>query len=95
MNFKFVQPQATIGCLSFAAIFGLTHHSRAQQNIPLANFYCGTDNGKSAIVADHPIRGKITLIIWESNHFINAGYDPQKRCRIISQDLPKETRCLQ
>ena len=84
MNFKFVQRWATISCFSLAVIFGLTHHSRAQQNGGLASFYCGTDNGKSATIADHPIRGKITLIIWESNYFINAGYDPQKRCRIIS-----------
>ena len=78
MNFKLAQRWATIGCLSFAAIFGLTHHSRAQDNSPLANFYCGTHNGKSATIADHPSRGKITMIIWESNYFNNAGYDTQR-----------------
>ena len=30
------------------------------------------------------MRGKITLIIWESEYFIKAGYDPQKRCREVS-----------
>ena len=89
MNFKLARRWATIGCLSFAAIFGLTHHSRAQDNSPLANFYCGTHNGKSATIADHPSRGKITMIIWESNYFINAGYDTQKRCRIISDRFNK------
>ncbi|NEQ75014.1 MAG: hypothetical protein F6K23_19415 [Okeania sp. SIO2C9] len=89
MNFQFVKQWATIGFLSLAVISALTQYSQAQQASRFASFYCGTDNGKAATIADHPIRGKITLIIWESEYFIKAGYDPQRRCREVSDNFEK------
>lgn len=89
MNLQFVKQWATIGFLSLAVISGLTQYSQAQQASRFASFYCGTDNGKAATIADHPIRGKITLIIWESEYFIKAGYDPQRRCREVSDNFEK------
>lgn len=84
MNFKFVKRWATIACFSLAVVTGLTQHSQAQQSRGFASFYCGTDKGKAATIANHPTRGEITLIIWESDYFIKAGYDPQRRCREVS-----------
>ncbi|NEQ40585.1 MAG: hypothetical protein F6K40_31900 [Okeania sp. SIO3I5] len=89
MNFKSFKRWATIGCFSLAVVAGLTQHSQAQQASRFASFYCGTDNGKPATIADHPIRGEITLIIGESDYFINAGYDPKRRCREVSDNFEK------
>lgn len=84
MAFQFVKKWATIGCVALIAVVGLTRHSRAQ-NSGYASFYCGNHGGKPATIADHPVRGDITLIVWQSPYFINAGYDPQKRCDEVSK----------
>ena len=87
MNFKLVKQWTSIGFVALAVISGLTQHSQAQQTRRLASFYCGTDNGKAATIADHPGRGEVTLIIWESEYFIKAGYNPQRRCREVSDNF--------
>ena len=84
MAFQFVKKWTTIGCVALIAVVGLTRYSRAQ-NSGYASFYCGTHGGKPATIADHPIRGDITLIVWETPYFINAGYDPQTRCDAVSK----------
>lgn len=50
-----------------------------------ARFYCGTDAGKPATIAEHPNRGNITLIVWSSPYFLNSGWNPQRRCEQVSR----------
>ena len=87
MNFKFIKQWATIGYFSLAVIFGLTQHTQAQQSRRKASFFCGTDGGKPATIAQLPKKDDNTplktLIIWEIDDF--KGYPPEKRCRLVSQ----------
>ena len=87
MNFKFIKQWATIGCFSLAVISGLTQHTQAQQSRRKASFFCGTDGGKPATIAQLPKKDDNTplktLIIWEIDDF--KGYPPEKRCRLVSQ----------
>ncbi len=49
-----------------------------------ASFYCGTYKGEPATIASHPQRGEVALIVWRTNYFRQAGYDPQRRCWEVS-----------
>ncbi|MDJ0516245.1 MAG: COP23 domain-containing protein [Trichodesmium sp. MO_231.B1] len=89
MRFQFVNKWATICCFTLAVVAGLSQHSQAQQKQGYASFYCGTDGGKPATIADHPIRGEITLIIWQDPYFVKAGYHPQRRCSEVSGKFQK------
>ncbi len=52
------------------------------------NYSCIQHQGKPKTVADTS-RGKIQLIVWESQYFKNSGWTPQKRCQEISKRFQK------
>jgi hypothetical protein len=51
-------------------------------------FVCGVSEGKPATVAATP-RGNIPIILWVSNKFTGAGYNPQRRCEEVSPRFQK------
>ncbi len=47
-------------------------------------FYCDRHEGKPAMIAKHPQRGEVTLIVFVSKYFSASGWNPQRRCEQIS-----------
>lgn len=55
----------------------------AQQK-PKNTYTCVNYKGKPTTVVDTP-RGKIQLIVWESDYFRHSGWNPQKRCQEVTK----------
>ncbi|MBD2691370.1 COP23 domain-containing protein [Anabaena catenula] len=51
-------------------------------------FVCGVSEGKPATIAVTP-RGNIPIILWVSNKFTGAGFNPQRRCAEVSPRFQK------
>ncbi len=52
---------------------------------PKKNTYnCVNYRGKPTTVVDTP-RGRIQLIVWESDYFRDSGWSPQKRCQEVTK----------
>jgi len=51
---------------------------------PKTTFICGKSNGVPATLAQTP-RGNVPVIRWTSDYFKGAGFDPQKRCELVSE----------
>ncbi len=47
-------------------------------------FYCDRHEGKPAMIAKHPERGEVTLIVFVSKYFSASGWNPQRRCEQVS-----------
>jgi hypothetical protein len=68
---------------STLGVISLGKPSQAQYQ-PQRNIYtCLERNGKSTTVVDTR-RGRIELIVWQSNFFQGSGWDPQSRCEEVS-----------
>lgn len=51
---------------------------------PKNTYSCVNYQGKPTTVVDTP-RGKIQLIVWESDYFRDSGWSPQKRCQEVTK----------
>lgn len=51
---------------------------------PKNTYTCVNYQGKPTTVVDTP-RGKIQLIVWESDYFRDSGWTPQKRCQEVTK----------
>jgi len=51
---------------------------------PKNTYSCVNYKGKPTTVVDTP-RGKIQLIVWESDYFRDSGWNPQKRCQEVTK----------
>lgn len=76
--------KGAIGCivampLALGTALTFEQPVRAQNS----KFYCGWSGGYPATMANTS-RGPVTVIRWSSEHFSEAGYDPQTRCNIVS-----------
>ncbi|BAQ66247.1 hypothetical protein GM3709_3012 [Geminocystis sp. NIES-3709] len=58
--------------------------AQSQRNI----YTCISDRGKPTTIVDTK-RGRIRLIVWESNYFGSSGWTPQKRCEEITKRFQK------
>ena len=47
------------------------------------SFVCGTSNGKPATVA-RTKKGDVPIVVWSSEEFSSAGFNPQTRCQQVS-----------
>lgn len=51
---------------------------------PKNTYSCVNYQGKPTTVVNTP-RGKIQLIVWESDYFRDSGWSPQKRCQEVTK----------
>lgn len=49
-----------------------------------ATFLCGVDGNLPATIAEISEQEKIPVILWQSEDFKEAGYDPETRCKQVS-----------
>ncbi len=47
-------------------------------------FVCGQSNGVPATLAKVP-QGDVPVILWKSDYFTEAGYNPLRRCQMVSE----------
>lgn len=69
----------TAGAITISSNSIFCQYSQAQTS----TFICGVSQGKPATIAQTP-RGNIPVIVWVSEYFSGAGFDPQTRCREVS-----------
>jgi len=68
----------------------ITEPTPAQQlpkNLQKANFLCIQENNQPTTVIELNQQKKLPVILWESEEFKEIGYDPQKRCELVSKRL--------
>jgi hypothetical protein len=70
---------ATIGILAWTG--GLPQSSRGVT--AATSFICGKVEGKPATIAKTK-KGNIPIVVWNSEVFSDAGYNPELRCRQVS-----------
>jgi len=47
-------------------------------------FFCGTYDGAPSTMSNTSSGKQVAVIMWKSTAFSSGGYDPQKRCQIVS-----------
>lgn len=61
-----------------------TSFTRTTKNV----YQCINYQGKPTTIVDTP-RGRIKLIVWESNYFSNSGWTPERRCQAVTARFQK------
>jgi hypothetical protein len=79
MKLSILTKVLTAGVLSLDTFGAFNQPSQAQST----TFVCGVSQGKPATLALTP-RGSIPVIVWVSEYFSRAGFDPQTRCEDVS-----------
>lgn len=69
----------TIAAVSSSSLFAPS----SQALTATTNFVCAKSDGKPATVA-RTKKGDVTLVIWSSEGFSEAGFTPQVRCQQVS-----------
>ncbi|HAZ44118.1 MAG TPA: hypothetical protein DDW76_03465 [Cyanobacteria bacterium UBA11369] len=71
-----------LGLVALTALGSFTIGAQSSQ-AQSTTFVCGVSQGKPATIAQTP-RGNVPVIVWVSEHFSRAGFDPQTRCEDVS-----------
>ncbi|NCO78952.1 MAG: hypothetical protein GW795_07200 [Cyanobacteria bacterium] len=74
-----------ISCLTLTSVF-TTENSFAQK--AKNSYKCINNKGIPTTVVDTS-RGRIQLIVWQSDFFRNSGWTPQKRCQEVTARFQK------
>jgi hypothetical protein len=65
--------------------------SFAQQTAP-GSIFCAVENGQPFTMVNHPERGRIQLIKWQTPYFTKGGWDPMSRCLQASKKFEENQR---
>jgi hypothetical protein len=76
-------PALTLGILHASTILA-GWWSVAASAATTANFACTRYEGRLATVIKTK-RGNVPVVVWDSNIFANAGYQPLARCQLVTQ----------
>ncbi len=69
-------------------VFMASHRDATAQSPPRNKYTCTMHENKPTTVVDTP-RGRIALIVWQSDYFRSSGWTPQKRCEEVTQRFQK------
>ncbi len=62
----------------------LVKFSTQAKSVQTTNFVCRMWQQIPMTVAITPAQETIPVILWDSKHFSNSGYDPRTRCQLVS-----------
>jgi len=73
----------TVSALTIASLLAVTSPTRGQNSGTA--FVCSNWQGSPATVAQTAQGDTVPVILWNSDYFGKAGFDPQTRCELVSQ----------
>lgn len=72
----------TVSALTIASLLAFNPATRGQSGTA---FVCSNWQGSPATVAQTAQGDTVPVILWSSDYFGKAGFDPQTRCELVSQ----------
>lgn len=73
----------TVSALTIASLLAVNSPTRGQNSGTA--FVCSNWQGSPATVAQTAQGDTVPVILWSSDYFGKAGFDPQTRCELVSQ----------
>ncbi|MEM8779839.1 MAG: COP23 domain-containing protein [Cyanobacteria bacterium P01_G01_bin.49] len=82
IKFNLLATVATLAATTIISPFVV--ESPTQAKTLGANFVCGTWEGVPTTFVMTPNQDTVPVLVWDSKHFSNSGYDPYTRCQLVS-----------